>query len=122
MQPEPVALEIAALEDLPHVDAPRWGHWLTGPELTYCRGFRRAHEHLGARFAAKRAVTRALGWPDTPPWHEIEVLREPSSAPVVRLAGRADEWRRAMNLGAPGVSLTHAGGFAAAVSWLRETS
>jgi len=34
---------------------------LSAAELAYCLGFLRAEEHMGARVAAKRAVSRLLG-------------------------------------------------------------
>lgn len=45
---------------------------------------------LSARFAAKEAVTKALGTGiGVVTWHEIEILRGPSNAPVLHLHARA---------------------------------
>ncbi len=82
---------------------------------------RRRTEHLAARFAAKEAVLKALGtgWRDGIAWTDVEVIREPSGMPSVRLHGRAATI--AAELGVTGwmLSLTHAGEHAAAsaIAW-----
>lgn len=77
---------------------------------------RRRAEHLAARFAAKEAVLKALGtgWRDGIAWTDVEVVREPSGRPGVRLHGRAAGI--AAELGVSGwlLSLTHTGDTAAA--------
>jgi holo-[acyl-carrier protein] synthase len=45
---------------------------------------------LSARFAAKEAVSKALGTGiGSLTWHEIEILRGPSNAPNLHLTGNA---------------------------------
>jgi holo-[acyl-carrier protein] synthase len=71
---------------------------------------------LAARFAAKEATMKALGVGlGAIDWHDVEVVRLPSSAPSLRLTGRAAA--RATDLGIEDwkVSLTHSGLVAEAV-------
>ena len=51
---------------------------------------------------------------DTPPWHDVEILREPSGKPSLRLTGGAAETAAARDVRAMHVSLTHARDQAAA--------
>ena len=77
----------------------------TDVEQARCRG--RAEE-LAARFAAKEAVSKALGTGMRGVlWKEIEVVNDPRGKPLVRLYGAAE--RRAAELGitALDISLTH---------------
>ena len=96
----------------------RWGERFlrrvyTPGEIDYCAG--RAGS-LAARWAAKEAVSKALGtgWAPQQPhaagwidWTEIEVLRLPSGEPSLRLTGKAQA--RAEFLGIAGwrLSLSH---------------
>ena len=70
---------------------------------------KRRDERLAARFAAKEAVLKALGtgWRDGIAWTDVEVVREPSGQPAVRLSGRAREIADAMGVGGWLLSLTH---------------
>ncbi len=65
-------------------------------------------QHLAARFAAKEAVSKALGTGISQGimWTDIEVVRQPSGAPEVRLYNRAlavaqelgvKEWRLSLS-------------------------
>ena len=77
----------------------------TSTEQARCRG--RADE-LAARFAAKEAVSKALGTGMRGVlWKEIEVVNDPRGKPLVRLYGAAE--RRAAELGIVDldISLTH---------------
>ncbi len=77
----------------------------TPVEQARCRG--RADE-LAARFAAKEAVSKALGTGMRGVlWKEIEVVNDPRGKPLVRLYGAAE--RRAAELGIADldISLTH---------------
>jgi holo-[acyl-carrier protein] synthase len=59
-------------------------------EQTYCaRNPRRRYEHLAGRFAAKEAVLKVLGtgWRGGIAWTDIEVCKEPSGQPRIRLTG-----------------------------------
>jgi holo-[acyl-carrier protein] synthase len=88
----------------------------TDGERAYCRGRARPADHFAARFAAKEAWLKALGVPEGLSWHEIEVVIAEGGRPSLSLRGEA-----ARAVAARGVSekmhlsLTHAGGMAAAV-------
>jgi holo-[acyl-carrier protein] synthase len=82
----------------------------TPAEIRYCRGY---IAELAARFAAKEAVSKALGVGmrmiarDGIHWREVEVVGDPRGKPLVRLYGRAA--RRAEDLGLTewAISLSH---------------
>jgi len=64
---------------------------------------------LAAVFAAKEAVSKALGVPSGLSWHDVEVSRSESGRPLLSVsgAGRADlDWH---------LSLSHDGGVAVAM-------
>jgi holo-[acyl-carrier protein] synthase len=91
----------------------RWGDRFlqrvyTPAEIAHCRG--RAPE-LAVRFAAKEAISKALGvgiwWPGGIAWHEAEVLSDPLGKPEVHLHGSAAERARALGLNQWAVSLSH---------------
>jgi holo-[acyl-carrier protein] synthase len=87
----------------------------TEGELAYARSRARPGQHLAARFAAKEAVTKALGLPALVP-HDVEVLAG-GAAVGLRLHGAAAE--RAAQLGVEvSVSLTHSRLLAGAVAVL----
>ena len=82
----------------------------TPNEVFYCRG--RVPE-LAARFAAKEAVSKALGVGmrvlahDGIYWKDVEVIGDHRGKPVVRLFGRAAERAAELGLTEWAVSLTH---------------
>lgn len=88
----------------------RWGdrflHRVYTPkEIEHCRG--RA-ESLAGRFAAKEAVSKALGVGiRVLSWRDIEVLRGPRGKPVVVLHGRAAEIASHQGFAGFDVSITH---------------
>lgn len=86
-------------------------------EIAYARSQpARAAEHLAARFAAKEAAIKAFALSEAGAgWRDIEVQRAADGAPSLALHGRAAE--AAARLGVTGValSLSHDGGYAAAV-------
>ena len=62
----------------------------TAGEQEYCsRSQKRSFEHLAGRFAAKEAVLKVLGtgWSGGIAWTDIEVIRQPSGQPTVKLSG-----------------------------------
>lgn len=108
------AIDLLTLAELPDADHPAWSDWLTAAELTACRGYLRGQEHLAARLAGKLAVAREAGIGATP-WHALEISQGHQRPPMV-LANAA----LADLLGpdpVPAVSLTHAGGYVAALAW-----
>jgi holo-[acyl-carrier protein] synthase len=82
----------------------------TEEELVYAR--RRLPE-LAARFAAKEAVSKALGVgmrhlsAQGIGWHEVEVLSDLRGKPVLRLSGRACQLANEQGLCEWAVSLSH---------------
>jgi len=95
----------------------RWGERFlrrvyTGEELAYCRG---RPPQLAARFAAKEAVMKALGTGTRGiGWKEVEVCKEASGAPTVRLHGRARSRARSLGTGLFSISLSHSRKYAVA--------
>lgn len=74
-------------------------------------------EELAARFAAKEAVSKALGTGiGRVGWREIEIRRGPLGAPVLHLHGRAAQVAGELGLREWSVSLTHSREMAAAVA------
>jgi holo-[acyl-carrier protein] synthase len=90
-------------------------------ELDYCRGKRRATEHLAARFAAKEAVLKAFGTgiSQRMRWTDVEVVNDRMGRPRVNLDGAVASFARRHGLSGLDVSLTHTDGLAIAhaVSW-----
>lgn len=70
---------------------------------------KRRDEHLAARFAAKEAVLKALGtgWRDGICWTDIEVIRQPSGAPEVKLSGQAARIADELGLRCWRLSMSH---------------
>ncbi len=88
----------------------RWGERFlyrvyTGREVAFCRG--RIPE-LAARFAAKEAVSKALGTGmHGVAWKEIEVLPDHRGKPHVFLHGRARQRANEIGLNFFAISLSH---------------
>lgn len=82
----------------------------TEEEQRYCESDKRKWEHYAARFAAKEAVSKALGTGLVGiGLTEIEVIRLPSGKPELRLSGRAAQKARELGLHDWRVSLAHDG-------------
>ena len=74
-------------------------------------------ETLSGIFAAKEAVSKALGTGiGKVAWQDIEILHERSGEPLVHLHGVAKEVAEFKGLKEWSVSITHDGGMAAAVA------
>ncbi len=90
----------------------------TPEELAYCQN--RVPE-LAVRFAAKEAVSKALGVGLKPisshgiGWQEVEVLADDRGKPLLRLSGRAQELAEEQGLGQWAVSLSHGREYAVAL-------
>lgn len=70
---------------------------------------------LAARFAAKEAVSKAFGTGiGAVRWQDIEVVREASGTPVLRLHGEAHKLAQAMGLSTWSLSLSHTKAYAVA--------
>ena len=63
----------------------------TPAEVVYCESHKNRYERYAARFAVKEAAMKALGtgWRHGVRWQDIEVTREPSGKPGLRLEGVA---------------------------------
>lgn len=88
----------------------RWGQRFldrvyTPAEQLYCRG---KAEKLAGRFAAKEAVSKALGTGiRSLRWRDIEVLPDRRGRPTVYLAGKAAARAEQMGVDWLSVSITH---------------
>ena len=80
----------------------------TEKELAYCHG--QPHQ-LAARFAAKEAVSKALGvgiqHSAGVAWREIEIISDPQGKPIVALNGRAAQRARHIGIHRLELSLSH---------------
>ena len=83
----------------------------TAAEREYAAARPRPARHLAARFAAKEAVIKALGFSGALGLGDVEVVA--GEPPTVRLSGRVAE---AAGDGQIEISLTHSRDFAAAVA------
>ncbi|MGD8864726.1 MAG: holo-ACP synthase [Anaerolineales bacterium] len=79
-----------------------------------------AHGHtpaLGARFAAKEAVAKALGTGiGEVGWKDIEIINGPQKEPLLKLHGEAARVSQSLGVTTWSVSLTHTHEHAAAVA------
>jgi len=86
----------------------------TDAELEQCG---RNAESLAGRFAAKEAVTKALGTGiGEVAWKEIEILGDERNAPVIRLYGIAQQIAQKLGLTNWSVSISHSQSHAVAVA------
>jgi holo-[acyl-carrier protein] synthase len=96
--------------------APFLERLFTPAEVAYCESHKGKYERYAARFAAKEAAMKALGtgWSRGVRWRDIEVTREPSGKPTLRLAGVAAEIAKQMGVKNISLSITHSGNLALA--------
>lgn len=74
-------------------------------------------QQLAARFAAKEAVIKAMGWAEAGvSWRDIEVVRGPDARPRLALHGRAAELAAAAGVQAWALSLSYRAGHACALA------
>lgn len=86
----------------------------TEAEQDYCKG---QDQHLAGRFAAKEAVSKALGCGiGTISWQEIEILNDELGMPVLHLHGEAERRAKQLGLSVWSVSITHLKEYAAATA------
>ena len=84
----------------------------------------RIAEHLAARFAAKEAAIKAFALSEVGTgWRDIEVRRAADGTPGLILHGRAAEAAARLGVKGMALSLSHDGGYAAAVvtAWCADT-
>jgi holo-[acyl-carrier protein] synthase len=96
--------------------APFLDRLFTPDEIAYCERFKNRYERYAGRFAVKEAAMKALGtgWSRGVRWRDIEVMREPSGKPGLRLQGAAREFADRMGVKHISVTITHSGNLAMA--------
>jgi holo-[acyl-carrier protein] synthase len=88
----------------------------TSSEATYCQGMRDPAPFFAARFAAKEAVSKALGTGIGAQcgWLDIEVRRKASGEPFVVLHGAGAETARRLGIARVLLTLSHTENYAVA--------
>lgn len=89
----------------------------TEGEIAYCESRGRArYQSYAARFAAKEAAMKALGtgWARGVRWRDIEVVREESGKPTLKLAGVALSIADGLGVKHIAMTITHSGNLAIA--------
>ncbi len=88
---------------------------LTDNEQRYVRN---RPTNFAGRWAAKEAVSKVLGLGVRGVgWTEIEILRMPTGAPVVKLYGRAARRAEQLGMGRIAVSISHEDDYAVAIAF-----
>ncbi len=92
------------------------GKLFTSQEREYCESHRQAALHYAARFAAKEAVSKALGTGigGQAGWLDLEITRDSFGAPKLLLHAAAAEFAGHHGITQIQISLTHAREYAAA--------
>jgi holo-[acyl-carrier protein] synthase len=93
----------------------------TEAEIAYCEKFRFYDRHYAGRWAAKEAVTKALGC-GLIQWNGVEVMRRPRRAPTVRIFGKIKEFADRVGVREEdlSISITHSELSAVAVCIVRR--
>jgi holo-[acyl-carrier protein] synthase len=88
----------------------------TPSEIAYCKTHRNSAERFAGRFAAKEAAMKALGtgWSCGVRWVDIEVVREPSGKPTLKLSGATRAIADRLGVKNIAISITHDGNTALA--------
>jgi len=89
----------------------------TPSEIAYCEKHRNRAERFAGRFAAKEAAMKALGtgWAHGVRWVDIEVTREPSGKPTLKLSGAACAIATSLGVQNIALTITHTGNTALAL-------
>ena len=115
-----IGIDVIEIERIEAAIAEFGDHFLarifTPAERQYCGGQSRPVIHFAARWAAKEAVSKALGTGigENLRWTDVEVLRRPSGEPGIALSGAGAAFADKIGLAEVKVSLTHAKSYAAA--------
>ena len=110
-------VEVARIEDaIANLGDAFLNRLFTAKEREYCGKQKRPALHFAARFAAKEAVSKALGTGigGQAGWLDMEVERAESGAPKMVFTGRAADFLAAEGIAEVQVSLSHAKEYAAA--------
>ena len=88
----------------------------TPAEIAYCRKHRNCAERFAGRFAAKEATMKALGtgWTRGVRWVDIEIIREPSGKPTLKLSGATRAIADRLGVKNIALTITHDGNTALA--------
>ena len=88
----------------------------TPAEIAYCQGYRHSSERFAGRFAAKEAAMKALGtgWTKGVRWVDIEVVRQASGKPTLKLHGTTAQHAEALGVRNITLTITHSGNTALA--------
>jgi holo-[acyl-carrier protein] synthase len=88
----------------------------TAAEREYCESRKNPAMHYAARFAAKEAVSKALGTGigGNAGLHDLEVIPDAAGAPKLQLSGSAGIFAKQHGITDIQISLTHARDYAAA--------
>ncbi|MFT3990254.1 MAG: holo-ACP synthase [Luteolibacter sp.] len=88
----------------------------TPAEREYCEIQKKPALHYAARFAAKEAVSKALGTGigGDASWLDLEISRDSLGAPALSLTGSAAAFAESKGIREIKISLTHARDYAAA--------
>jgi holo-[acyl-carrier protein] synthase len=88
----------------------------TPAEISYCEKHRNSAERFAGRFAAKEAAMKALGtgWARGVRWLDIEVAREPSGKPTLKLSGATRAIADGLGVKNIALTITHDGNTALA--------
>src|ERR1700682_239517 len=95
---------------------PFLGRIFTLSEIAYCERRRNHAERFAGRFAAKEAAMKALGtgWRCGVRWVDIEVVREPSAKPPLKLSGASRGIADRLGVKSIALTITHTGNTALA--------
>jgi len=88
----------------------------TPEEVAYCESHKNKFERYAGRFAAKEAGMKALGtgWRRGVRWRDLEVVREASGKPTLRLSGIALQIAEKLGVKHISLTITHSGNLALA--------
>ena len=88
----------------------------TPAEIAYCEKHRNHAERFAGRFAAKEAAMKALvtGWRRGVRWVDIEVVRESSGKPTLKLSGASRAIADRLGVKNIALTITHTGNIALA--------
>ena len=88
----------------------------TPAEIAYCEKHRNRAERFAGRFAAKEAAMKALGtgWTQGVRWVDVEVVREQSGKPTLKLSGASRVIADRLGVKNIALTITHTGNTALA--------
>ncbi len=81
----------------------------TPAEIAYCEQHRNKYERYAGRFAVKEAAMKALGtgWRHGVRWVDIEIIREVTGKPALKLRGVAKEFADRLGVKHMAITITH---------------